>query len=290
MMRLIKFLLGLTVGAAAGVLFAPKSGRQLREQLLGGAAAKLLPPIAELYPLPNRAHTEPEDTVTWSNHRSPRPFTRRCRRPRASSKSPQQWCRRRPARHPLGSHRGDACRGRGRARRAVRTCLHGESAPAAEPPLYWELAPEAVAAEEPAREGREPEDLGVSEADQTAAPCPSRPRRPPPAVKRRLQSRSRSLSSEPIAEARGAPDGDRAGRRGRRRVCPQPIAAAENLQQENLEPVAVAVEESVPGADRCGGGASDGDRAGRRGLRRACPEPIAAAAEESRRRSSPTPS
>jgi len=41
MMRFIKFLLGLTIGAAAGVLLAPKSGRELREQMFGGAAAKL---------------------------------------------------------------------------------------------------------------------------------------------------------------------------------------------------------------------------------------------------------
>ncbi len=51
MMRLIKFLLGLTVGAAVGVLLAPKSGREMRQQLLGGAAGKLLPPVAEHYPL-----------------------------------------------------------------------------------------------------------------------------------------------------------------------------------------------------------------------------------------------
>ncbi len=51
MMRLFKFLLGLSIGAAAGVLLAPKSGRELREQLLGGAAGRLLPPVAEHYPL-----------------------------------------------------------------------------------------------------------------------------------------------------------------------------------------------------------------------------------------------
>lgn len=45
MMRFIRFILGLSVGAAAGVLFAPRSGRELRERLLSSASQTLLPSI-----------------------------------------------------------------------------------------------------------------------------------------------------------------------------------------------------------------------------------------------------
>ncbi len=41
MKRLMKILLGLSIGAALAMLFAPKSGRALREQLIGGATGKL---------------------------------------------------------------------------------------------------------------------------------------------------------------------------------------------------------------------------------------------------------
>ena len=51
-MRLIKFLFGLTVGAAVGVLLAPKSGRELREQLRESASGTLLsPPVEDLPPV-----------------------------------------------------------------------------------------------------------------------------------------------------------------------------------------------------------------------------------------------
>ncbi|MEZ5125942.1 MAG: hypothetical protein R2826_06805 [Thermoleophilia bacterium] len=56
MMRLIKFLFGLSIGAAAGVLLAPKSGREFREQLLATATDRLLPPPAETFP-----HADSED-------------------------------------------------------------------------------------------------------------------------------------------------------------------------------------------------------------------------------------
>ena len=52
MKRLMRFLLGLTVGAAIAMLFAPKSGRELRQQLAGGATGKLLPPAPDDYPMP----------------------------------------------------------------------------------------------------------------------------------------------------------------------------------------------------------------------------------------------
>ena len=50
MKRLMKFLLGLTVGAAVATLLAPKSGRELRQQLIGGATGKSLPAVPEAYP------------------------------------------------------------------------------------------------------------------------------------------------------------------------------------------------------------------------------------------------
>ena len=93
-----------------------------------------------------------------------------------------------------------------------------ESAPAAEPPLYWELAPGAVAAEEPALEGREPEDLWVGEADQTAAmPIETAP--------------SAASSETPPAEPAVEP-------------VSEPIAEAEEPPSE-IEPVAVVFEEPV---------------------------------------------
>jgi hypothetical protein len=52
MKRLMKFLLGLTLGAALAMLFAPKSGRELRQQLSGSAGSKFLPPAPDDYPMP----------------------------------------------------------------------------------------------------------------------------------------------------------------------------------------------------------------------------------------------
>ena len=52
MKRLMKFLLGLTVGAAVAMLLAPKSGRELRQQLIGGASGKLLPAAPDESPWP----------------------------------------------------------------------------------------------------------------------------------------------------------------------------------------------------------------------------------------------
>ena len=50
MKRLMKILLGLSVGAAIAVLFAPKSGRALRQQLIGGATSRLLPAAPVEFP------------------------------------------------------------------------------------------------------------------------------------------------------------------------------------------------------------------------------------------------
>ena len=52
MKRLMKILLGLSVGAAVAVLFAPKSGREMREQLIGGATRRLLPAAPVEFPAP----------------------------------------------------------------------------------------------------------------------------------------------------------------------------------------------------------------------------------------------
>ena len=58
MKRLMKILLGLSIGAALALLFAPKSGRKLREQLIGGATGKLLPAAPVEFP-------EPESERIW---------------------------------------------------------------------------------------------------------------------------------------------------------------------------------------------------------------------------------
>ena len=52
MRRLMKFLLGLAIGAGAAVLVAPKSGRELRKQLFSGASARLLPSPSDDYSPP----------------------------------------------------------------------------------------------------------------------------------------------------------------------------------------------------------------------------------------------
>jgi len=46
------------------MLFAPKSGRELREQLVGGASSKLLPPAPDDYPLPEEAREWGADPAT----------------------------------------------------------------------------------------------------------------------------------------------------------------------------------------------------------------------------------
>ncbi|HOT24497.1 MAG TPA: YtxH domain-containing protein, partial [Thermoleophilia bacterium] len=51
-MRFIKFLLGVLVGATAVSLVTPKTGRQMREQLLSGVGSRMLPAAPE-YPEPS---------------------------------------------------------------------------------------------------------------------------------------------------------------------------------------------------------------------------------------------
>jgi len=58
MKRLMKILLGLSIGAAIAVLFAPKSGRELRQRLIGGATSRLLPAAPVEFP-------EPEGERFW---------------------------------------------------------------------------------------------------------------------------------------------------------------------------------------------------------------------------------
>jgi hypothetical protein len=58
MKRLMKVLLGLSIGAAIAMLFAPKRGRELRERLIGGATGKLLPAAPVEFP-------EPEGERSW---------------------------------------------------------------------------------------------------------------------------------------------------------------------------------------------------------------------------------
>jgi hypothetical protein len=57
-MKLMRFLLGLVIGAGVALLVAPKSGRQLRQQLAGGASGKLLGAAPDEYP-------QPEPMAEW---------------------------------------------------------------------------------------------------------------------------------------------------------------------------------------------------------------------------------
>ena len=54
-MKVLRFLLGLAIGAGVALLFAPKSGRELRQQLVGGAAGTLLEAAPDDYPQPEPA-------------------------------------------------------------------------------------------------------------------------------------------------------------------------------------------------------------------------------------------
>ena len=54
-MKVLRFLLGLVIGAGVALLFAPKSGRELRQQLVGGAAGTLLEAAPDDYPQPEPA-------------------------------------------------------------------------------------------------------------------------------------------------------------------------------------------------------------------------------------------
>jgi len=64
MKRLMKILLGLSIGVGIALLFAPKSGRKLREQLLGGATGKLLPAAPVEFPQPEGEHLWDAGTST----------------------------------------------------------------------------------------------------------------------------------------------------------------------------------------------------------------------------------
>ena len=57
-MKLMRFLLGLAIGAGVALLVAPKSGRELRQQLAGGASGKLLGAAPDEYP-------QPEPVAEW---------------------------------------------------------------------------------------------------------------------------------------------------------------------------------------------------------------------------------
>ncbi len=63
-MKFMRFLLGLTIGAGVALLFAPKSGRDLREQLVGGASGKLLSAAPDQYPVPERERPWESDVAT----------------------------------------------------------------------------------------------------------------------------------------------------------------------------------------------------------------------------------
>jgi hypothetical protein len=57
-MKVLRFLLGLAIGAGVALLVAPKSGRELREQLVGGASGRLLGAAPDEYP-------QPEPVADW---------------------------------------------------------------------------------------------------------------------------------------------------------------------------------------------------------------------------------
>jgi hypothetical protein len=57
-MKVMRFLLGLAIGASAALLLAPKSGRELRQQLAGGFGGSLLNAAPDEYP-------QPEAVTDW---------------------------------------------------------------------------------------------------------------------------------------------------------------------------------------------------------------------------------
>ncbi len=64
-MKVMRFLLGLMIGAGVAVLFAPKSGRELRQQLAGGVGDRLLGSSAtDVYPQPEVAEPDPGGVAT----------------------------------------------------------------------------------------------------------------------------------------------------------------------------------------------------------------------------------
>ncbi|HET6496784.1 MAG TPA: hypothetical protein VFH61_15620, partial [Thermoleophilia bacterium] len=160
------------------VLFAPKSGRELREQMFGGAAAKLLPPVAERYPLPEGGHTEHEDAATLEQPPIATPYVGTAVEPESLVEEP-------PA--AVDETAGEDLLAR---IAATRIAVEAELAepfgpgpgvepvptegppPTVEPALYWELTSEAVAAEEPALEGGELGSLWTDEVDDQTAAMP----------------------------------------------------------------------------------------------------------------------
>ena len=242
MMRFIKFLLGLTIGAAAGVLLAPKSGRELREQMFGGAAAKLLPPDAEHYPLPEGRHTGHEDAATPEQPPMATPYAETAvatesiveQPPAAADETARQdlLARIRATRVAVEAEFAEPF---GPAPTAEAAPM-AEPAPIPEPILYWELTPEAVAAQEPAPGGRELEDLWADEADPAAAAQPWQA--PSEAVAEPVAEAVAEAVVEPVAEAVAE-------------AVAEPVveavaeAVAEPVAEAVVEPVAEAVAEAV---------------------------------------------
>jgi len=64
-MKVMRFLLGLVIGAGVALLVAPKSGRELREQLVGAAGDRMLGAPPEAYPGPDVAASWDVDS-DWS--------------------------------------------------------------------------------------------------------------------------------------------------------------------------------------------------------------------------------
>ncbi len=69
MKRLIKFLFGLAAGATVAALVTPKSGREMREQLLAGVSGRLLPSASE----PQTLLEEPVSVATPAAAPEPAP-------------------------------------------------------------------------------------------------------------------------------------------------------------------------------------------------------------------------
>ena len=65
--RLLRFLFGAALGASVAMLATPKSGRELRKQLLGPEVRRLLPTqLAELLAPPEAPSAWPEERVVES--------------------------------------------------------------------------------------------------------------------------------------------------------------------------------------------------------------------------------
>ncbi len=72
-MKLMRFLLGLVIGAGVAVLVTPKSGREMRRQLVGGATGRLLPAAPVEFPQPEGGREWDDEAGVAVAEKAPEP-------------------------------------------------------------------------------------------------------------------------------------------------------------------------------------------------------------------------